>query len=61
MRLLARREIATVGGKFTSKWTCSASPLTSRSLATKAAHTFRMICSLRPQSGWSRGPGAGIW
>ena len=27
MRLLTRREIATVGGKFTSNCTCSGSPL----------------------------------
>jgi hypothetical protein len=58
MRLLTRREIATVGGKFTSNCTCSGSPLNSASSAPKSAHTSRMICAIRSQRGRSQGPRA---
>jgi IS605 OrfB family transposase len=47
LRLLTSREMATVGGKFTSRCTWLLSPLNSRSSAPKSAHTSRMISSSR--------------
>jgi hypothetical protein len=47
LRELTRPEMVTVGGKFTSRCTCSASPLNSASSAPKSAHTSRMISSIR--------------
>ena len=47
MRLLTSREMATVGGKLTSRWTCSGSPLNSASSHPKSAHTCRVISSMR--------------
>ena len=38
MRLSTRREIATVGGKFTSNCACSGSPLNKARLKTARAH-----------------------
>ena len=39
--------MATVGGKFTGRWTCLGSPLNSASSQPKSAHMSRMICSMR--------------
>src|SRR5208282_3795713 len=47
LRLVASREIATVGGTFTSRCTCSGSPLNSASSVPKSARTSRMICSVQ--------------
>ncbi len=47
MRLLASRELVTVGGKFTSRCTWPVSPLNSRSSAPKSAHKSRVISSIR--------------
>ena len=49
LRLLTSREMATVGGKFTSRCTCSASPLNSARSQPKSAQTSRMICSIASQ------------
>lgn len=46
-RLLTSRDSATVGGKFTSRWTCSVSPLNSTSSQPKSSQTARMIASVR--------------
>ncbi|GHD65718.1 hypothetical protein GCM10010317_065760 [Streptomyces mirabilis] len=40
-------EAATLGGKFTRRWTWLSSPLNSTSSHSKSAHTDRMISSMR--------------
>jgi hypothetical protein len=45
--LLTGREMGTVGGTFTSRWTCPGALLNSVSSQPKSAHTSGMICSMR--------------
>jgi hypothetical protein len=47
LRLLTGFARATLGGKFTSRWTWLFSPLNSTSSVSKSAHTARMISSIR--------------
>jgi hypothetical protein len=46
VRLLASREIAVAGGKFTRGWAWFASPLNSASSVLKSPHASRRTCSV---------------
>lgn len=47
MRELTSLVTATLGGKFTSRWTWLSSPLNSTKSHAKSVHTDRMISSIR--------------
>jgi hypothetical protein len=47
LRELTNLVTATLGGKFTRRWTWLFSPLNSTSVHSKSAHTDRMISSMR--------------